>query len=81
MKNLIILCAGKSSRTKTTTSKILLNILNLPIIKHITNQLLPIGFDNVVLVVGKEYNHIKSVVGWGNLPSTTRGIGHSKCGV
>lgn len=54
MINAIVLCAGKSTRMKSETSKVLHKVIDRPLIEYIINTLKQLNCENIVLVVNKE---------------------------
>ena len=62
----IILAAGKGTRMKSATPKVLHKVAGVPIISHIINKIISLKnnilIDKIVLVLGKESKEIKSFI-------------------
>ncbi|MDY3946973.1 MAG: bifunctional UDP-N-acetylglucosamine diphosphorylase/glucosamine-1-phosphate N-acetyltransferase GlmU [Ezakiella sp.] len=58
----IILAAGEGTRMKSKKSKVLHEIAGRPLIYHILNSVKKAGFDEIITVLGRNYNDAKEIV-------------------
>jgi bifunctional UDP-N-acetylglucosamine pyrophosphorylase/glucosamine-1-phosphate N-acetyltransferase len=59
----VILAAGKGTRMKSNLYKVLHPVCGKPMIKHILDQIAPIGFDRIVTIVSEGAEAVKAELG------------------
>lgn len=59
----VILAAGKGTRMKSSLYKVLHPVCGKPMIKHILDQIDPIGFDRIVTIVSEGAEAVKAELG------------------
>ena len=59
----VILAAGKGTRMKSNLYKVLHPVCGKPMIKHILDQIAPIGFDRIVTIVSEGADAVKAELG------------------
>lgn len=63
MKYAIVLAAGKGTRMRSNQNKVMLKILNKPIIGHVVDHLEAVDISKTVVVTGYQEEEIKSYLG------------------
>ena len=59
----VILAAGKGTRMKSNLYKVLHPVCGKPMIRHILDQVRPIGFDRIVTVISDDAKAVKAELG------------------
>ncbi len=54
MNQAIVLAGGKSTRMKSATTKVMHNLIDQPVLQYIFDELMPLGLNQIVLVVNEE---------------------------
>ena len=60
--NAIILAGGSGTRMGTTTCKFLEYIRRRPILFHVIDTVLSIGIKSIVIVLGKDFEHVMNII-------------------
>lgn len=79
----VILAAGDATRMKSSQSKVLHPVANLPMIAHVTKAAAAAGVDHIALVVGRDAEKVTAAAGSAGIPVTPvvqnerKGTGHA----
>jgi bifunctional UDP-N-acetylglucosamine pyrophosphorylase/glucosamine-1-phosphate N-acetyltransferase len=58
----VILAAGKGTRMESTEAKVLVPLAGRPLIDHVLDTVLPLGFGRVLVVVGHQHERVRAAL-------------------